>query len=136
MYTRSYYGEENKITVPENYDGNAFIQESEAEDPKIAPMPTHSGETKISPREEPTFVEEEDSEACAEAVRERGGFLSSVFKKLPLQGLFSQGGIFNGQGFKIGGEEILIIALAIFLFFSRDGDRECALILLLLLFIN
>ena len=36
----------------------------------------------------------------------------------------------------IGTEEILIIATAAFLFFSKGGDRECALILLLLLFIN
>ena len=37
---------------------------------------------------------------------------------------------------KIGFEEILIIAIAAFLFFSADGDRECALILLALLLIN
>ena len=39
------------------------------------------------------------------------------------------------SGFKIGLEEILIIAAAAFLFFSKDGDIECALMLLVLLFI-
>ena len=50
--------------------------------------------------------------------------------------------IFTGMDFgklsfpKIGTEEILIIGLAIFLFLSRDGDKECAVLLLLLLFIR
>lgn len=34
-----------------------------------------------------------------------------------------------------GTEELLLIGLALFLFFSAEGDRECALILLLLLFV-
>ena len=37
---------------------------------------------------------------------------------------------------KIGTEELLILALAAFLFFSKDGDRECALMLLALLFVG
>ena len=37
--------------------------------------------------------------------------------------------------FKIGLEEILIIAAAAFLFFRKDGDIECAIMLLLLLFV-
>lgn len=40
-----------------------------------------------------------------------------------------------GDGFHLGLEEILIIAAAAFLFFSKDGDRECALMLVALLFI-
>ena len=37
---------------------------------------------------------------------------------------------------KIGYEEILILGISAFLFFSADGDKECALILLALLLIN
>ena len=37
---------------------------------------------------------------------------------------------------KIGYEELLILGIAAFLFFSADGDKECALILLALLLIN
>lgn len=37
---------------------------------------------------------------------------------------------------KLGTEEILLIGAAAFLFFSREGDKECALLLLLLLLIN
>lgn len=36
----------------------------------------------------------------------------------------------------IGLEEILIIATAAILFFNKDGDKECAIMLLLLLFIG
>ena len=37
---------------------------------------------------------------------------------------------------KIGTEELLIIAVAGFLLFSKNGDKECALILLFLLFVS
>ena len=37
---------------------------------------------------------------------------------------------------EIGSEEILIIAVALFLLFSQNGDKECAIMLLLLLLVN
>ncbi len=40
------------------------------------------------------------------------------------------------RGFKIGGEELLIIAAVLFLLLSKDGDKECAILLGLLLFIT
>ena len=40
------------------------------------------------------------------------------------------------KDFKIGIEEILIGATALFLLTSRNGDKECALMLLLLLFVR
>lgn len=36
---------------------------------------------------------------------------------------------------KIGTEEILLIAAAAFLFFSADGDKECAILILILVFL-
>ena len=36
---------------------------------------------------------------------------------------------------KIGTEEILLIAAALFLFFSADGDKECAILILILVFL-
>ena len=53
-----------------------------------------------------------------------GSFLSDIGKnsKFSLQ--------------KIGTEEILIIATAAFLFFAKEGDKECAIMLLLLLFLG
>ena len=36
----------------------------------------------------------------------------------------------------IGLEEILLLGVALILFFSKDGDKECAVMLVLLLFIS
>lgn len=36
---------------------------------------------------------------------------------------------------KIGAEEILLLAAALFLFFSADGDKECAILILILVFL-
>lgn len=38
--------------------------------------------------------------------------------------------------FKIGTEELLIGAVALFLLFSKNGDKECAIMLLLTLFVT
>lgn len=70
--------------------------------------------------------EEEAQAVSAEA--HGGSFLDSipVFKNL------FRGGIFSGGLNKIGTEEILLLAAAAFLLFSRDGDKECAILLILL----
>ena len=142
MYTRNFFPDENKISTPENYDGNAFSEPQGQEEMRISPKPTLIAETKISPRENPVFTpeadESHDTEASARPEKENSGTLSSVFKRLPFSNLFPAklGGIFKGGGFKIGGEELLIIALSLFLLFSKDGDKECALMLLGLLFIG
>lgn len=108
MYSRSYYPEDTHPSLPDGYDGVAF---SERIDDVIA---------------DPPQVEHN------EAVPTSGG--TSI-----LSGLFGKGSLFGIEGLKmpkIGTEEILIIATAAFLLFSKNGDRECALILLFLLFIN
>lgn len=75
------------------------------------------------PTSEPVFCEEKIPEKPKENTGFLEGLLASLNIKLPSLE-------------KIGYEEILIIAIAAFLFFSADGDRECALILLALLLIN
>ena len=60
------------------------------------------------------------------------GFLEKL-KGNPLTSLF--GGFGKGE-FKLGIEEILIGATALFHLFSKDGDKECGIMLLLLLFIT
>lgn len=57
---------------------------------------------------------------------------SSILPK-PLRSLFGEKFL---RGFRLGTEELLIIAAAIFLLFSKDGDKECAVLLGLLLFIT
>ena len=122
MYSRSYYPEpQERLPIPENYDGTAF-QERENDDEPYAEKAEESTQTFAGGRDQGT-----------------GGILSS-FARLPiLSGLFVNGCTEGGGSFlppKIGTEEILIIATAAFLLFSKSGDKECAVILLLLLFIN
>ena len=123
MYSRSFYPDTpDRLMPPENYDGTAFMErDEEAANTEMTSATVDAGETS----------RRESTEAS-------GGVLSSL--SIPfLSGLFDKGGLLGGLGLsmpRIGTEEILIIATAAFLFFSKRGDREIALILLLLLFIN
>lgn len=111
MYSRSYYGDgEGTMNLPDNYVGEAF-----------------SDGERAHTCDEPTECEE-----CASA-------------SVGARPQSSLGGIFGSLGLpflerismpRIGSEELLIIAAAAFLFLSKDGDRECAVMLLLLLFIR
>jgi len=118
MYTRSYQDEPEALAIPEGYSGTSI-----------------TGRLHNTPTEPPEPCE--PKERGDEALAESAGLFSGLTSKLGLGNLF--GGIFGDGKFglsKIGTEELLIIAAAAFLFFSRDGDKECAILLLLLLFIN
>ena len=107
MYSRSYYGEgESAMNLPENYVGEAFSEGERAHVESDAPM------------------REECAPACSEA--REGSILSAL--GLPFLDRIKMP--------RIGSEELLIIAAAAFLFLSKDGDRECAVMLRLLLFIR
>ena len=141
MYSRSYYSEEEKIKIPENYDGTALRENESEVDSKITiPMNTPKSEPKISPRER-CDEEMRESEECAKCVREEAGctenkesFFDSFFKRLPIKSLIGKSRCKKDQ--KLGIEEILILSVALFLFFSKDGDKECALFIALLLFVD
>ncbi len=115
MYTRSYYPDAGEL--PENYGGMA-MRTSE-------PIPEHH---------EPPPTKEEIEEV---------GLISDspvgAFGKIPVfSSLFSRlGGLAKPLGIeKVGTEELLIIGVALYLLFSKSGDKECAIILLLLLLVN
>ena len=137
MYTRAYNGEEKKLSIPENYDGTAFLKsENELHTRPIIP---NVSEPKYSSREAFCKVEENTEEISVFSSDSHGECSNEPGKKK-----FTLGNIFEGftkdkglfSSFKIGSEELLIIGVAMLLFFSKSGDRECALLLLLLLFIN
>ncbi len=141
MYTRSYHSEEEKIKVPENYDGNALREETRSEEiPLSLPISASISETKISPREDiPELEEKKECEGCPrEPKKEEDAVKVGIFERLSQNSFFSKrfGGLFKLDSFKLGSEEILIAAVALFLLFSKDGDLECAIMLLLLLFVN
>ncbi len=121
MYTRTYQSDEKPTVIPENYDGNAFIEEPAAEIQRSCEV---SQETESEAAEVMKCVDKSDS------------FIQGILKKLPLQGTLSGLGIRSLSQFKIGTEEILIIGIALFLLFSKGGDIELAIMLLLLLFVK
>lgn len=116
MYTRSFYTDEgDKMNIPDNYSGTAFSEE------QISPSQAEDiGYT--SEKTEPTA-----------SVQKRDDGLFGIFNNLPFKKIFD-GGIFT-KNFKIGTEELIILGIAALLFFGKDGDKECALWLLILLFI-
>lgn len=118
MYTRSFYPEGNeKINVPNNYDGTAFMEKEQTES-EIQPVSANQ----------------------VQGMEDGNGSVPAGLQKMPiLSGLFGNGSLFSHLNLKlptIGTEEILLLATAAFLFFSKDGDKESALLLLFLLFIN
>lgn len=125
MYSRSYYPESERMSLPENYDGTAFMERPSAEtdNQTIESTVSDNADSKV-------FKGTDEHQQRHQSPLENIPLLSVIFGK---------GGLFGGLGLHsptIGTEEILILAMAAFLFFSKSGDRECALILLLLLFIG
>ena len=110
MYSRSYEATDD-FHVPDGYSGTAISGDIHTE---CAECETHE-------------------ECSAEKGRE-GGVFSRILPTFKSIFPFAEGGLL--RDFKIGKEEILIIATAAFLLFSEEKDPECAILLLLLLFIN
>lgn len=115
MYARSYYESEGGVSLPENYVGTAF---------------SDTAEPKTPPSEEAPECERCSAECTETSSVGNGGVLAGLFSgiRLPFRGVLGD--------IKLGSEEILIIATAAFLLFSKNGDAECAIMLLLLLLIN
>ena len=80
------------------------------------------------------FAEEECEAPVHNECEEKAGGTQSVFRSLFSKGFDLKAMPFLKKGF--GTEEILIIGIAAFLLFSKDGDKECAIILLLSLFLT
>lgn len=140
MYSRSYKQDGESISIPESYGGVAFRE------PEVEPVPddaprslAKSADIRFTSPEppDPNLTSSLEAEpAKSEETVATGGFFSSIMDKMPIKNLFSGIDIGKLGLSRIGSEEILIIGLALFLFFSRDGDKECAVLLLLLLLIR
>ena len=88
-------------------------------------------EIKSEKKEQP-----EAAEPVMASPRRNDGFLSGLLGKFNIGGLFDCGGFFKDGHLSLGTEEILIIGIALLLLFNKSGDKECAIMLLLLLFIK
>ena len=122
MYTRVYNEDGAGIIIPEKYGGTSFGQ---AENSKV-------GDEGKNPWEKDESVHTEAEAESEEAVQ-----ASASAQRIPLGGMLSK--IFKNDTFglqQIGKEELLIIATAAFLLFSKEGDKECAIMLILLLFLK
>ncbi len=132
MYTRSYYSDgKDAVIPPENYDGVTFSCQNEGLAPSNEP------ETEAMVNANPW---EPQIEKTAEKSERETVATSGILSKIPfLSGVFGKGGlpIFGSLSIpKIGNEELLILGAALFLFLSKEGDKQCALMLLLLLLIS
>lgn len=116
MYSRSFYPDQNeRLSIPENYDGTALIESQQHNSEDLSEVSVNTADSA-------------EVSANTTANLGKASLLSSLFGSTGLN--------FGLKMPKIGVEEILIIATAAFLFFSKDGDRECAIMLALLLLIN
>lgn len=147
MYTKpkSFYPEDGeRVKIPEKYDGTSLL-ESVKDDiqsavppydmpPRVAEGLSQKRDVKISPTTEAAEDNETVCEASAAPVGD-GGILSSLFGKNPFGGIKS---LFGGGDFlsSFGTEELIIVGIILFLLFSKGADKECALILGVLLFIK
>ncbi len=134
MYSRNYYSDEGSIKIPDNYDGTSLLENNVKEEkPQLSRVEIPKADTKISPKDE---KEEEHevflhNEQKTTYQKDRGFDLASIlrgfnFKDIHIGTLIP----------KIGTEELLLIALAAFLFLSKCGDKECAILIFLLIFIG
>ena len=127
------------MNIPENYDGTTFmpsVQDPPQErnirilgecsaDAKLSPQSTHS-----APCESEGQSDGEDGSRIASA-----SILDGIPILKSLQGVRTLSVFKDIFPKKIGSEEILIAATALFLLFSKSGDKECAIMLIFLLFV-
>ena len=151
MYMQKYSESDTRVHLPDNYGGNAIFQGERvslgtaevkkpsvdhAEEPQLACGPPNESK---NPWEAQANTEESQSASATPrpAIFDKFKGLGGVFDALPLRSLFAprREGC-EGDGLSLGIEEIMIIAIAAMLFFSKNGDKECAIILLALLLIR
>lgn len=113
MYTQIYNKDDERLNVPEGYNGTAIID-------------------GIHNEPEPETPEKNADDASTV----KAGLFGNIFSAPLLKNILGNDGSVLSVFSKIGTEEILILATAAFLFFSGEGDKECAILLLLLLFIG
>ena len=134
MYSRSYIGQPASARIPDGYDGVAIREPETGEKldtgEAIAENSAKQDSPALNPWEEKSPEKAEGKEESVGAFSFLGGSLGNLFNgvKLPFLGSLKMP--------KIGTEEILILVAAAYLLFSKDGDKECAVILILLLFVT
>ena len=124
MYSRNLFKEQTPTAVPKDYSGTSLKSDDGEDTAPVAENPWQIPQDV--PCEKPCTPPKK--EECG--AKKGGSFLSEMLSSR--LGFLKEGSFGSFLG-GIGTEEILIIAIALFLLLSRDGDRECAVMLLFLL---
>ncbi len=149
--TRPTEPERQPPAIPSSPPDNGFSRPAAPPPPPPPPGIFPGGEIKYSPGVAPGAVPPPPPPPPDGG--DRGGFgfadrlapwLSGIPGLSKIAGLFGGGkgapigerdqqGLFGGR-FPLGAEELLLLGIAAFLFFSKSGDKICALFLIALLF--
>ena len=138
MYSRSYLNQKGDIVLPEKYDGTA-LSEKDTNEPYVG-IYTNKSEQKEEKTIKQVFSEAEKDErgTMIEQNKEKpdkNADFSALFSALPIKSILSGIGF---EGFKmptLDAEDILILGIALYFFFSKTQDKLLALMLIALLFI-
>ncbi len=132
MYTRSYYDNEGVAhTLSGNYDGTA-LREEPPELPRPSPTRDEGASLKAETKRSPADIDpepEQVAEECNARQDKPSGFFGYIQRAF--DGILPKKFLPD----KFGLEELLIIGLAAYLFFTKSGDKEFAIMLLLLIFV-
>ena len=120
MYFGTYKKEDVDIRIPKNYNGTYFLEDTS--DNKDGQDENTGARCEKTEDYHMKNSECDQKSTCTDG---KWGFFEKLFGKdikpcIP----------------KFDAEDLLLLGLATFLFFSKNGDRECALILAMLIFIS
>ena len=132
MYTRPYSDEGHGIIIPESY-GGTLLKDNDYLNENTSPKEEINDEAKgKNPWEQREDTEEDTVHTSGDSTE-----TFSIFSRLPFAKYIPNSlKNVNFSFQKIGTEEIILIAAAAFLFFTKNGDKECAIMLILLLFLS
>ena len=138
MYSRSYLNQKGDIVLPEKYDGTA-LSEKDTNEP-YAGVYTVKSEQREEKTGEDVFVrtEKEERVTMIEQNKEKpdkNSDFSALFSALPIKSILSGIGFEGLKMPSLDAEDILILGIALYFFFSKTQDKLLALMLIALLFI-
>ena len=130
MYTRTYNDDRRDILIPESYGGTTLFDNA-----KTSEVDNSGGERTSANTKNP-WDESEDIHTSSTVNTDSSDSTETFLSKIPRPSFLSH--IFKNDKLSLqnlGKEEILIIATAALLFFTKNGDKELAIMMLILLFL-
>ncbi len=135
MYSRNYYNQKKDIILPDKYDGTALSENIEKTD-IFEEAPTVADEAREQGGEIPTGLFDKKGTMIEQNKEntDKNADFSALFSALPLKHLFG-GSLFDKLKMpSFEAEDLLIIGIALYFFFSKSGDKLLAVMLIAILF--